>query len=145
MRALVTLGLCAVSWLSACNDDLGNNFPKACAQDSDCQAGSVCVRAGQCFPQDQTRSIAVVWTVGGQPASDAACGIHADFTLQFDSDVGYSYGYAPVPCRAGKFTVDKIATIVNFVEMFDNAGSGAAGQIVDATDQATLDLSIVSQ
>lgn len=145
MRVLVTLGLCAVSWLSGCNDGFGNDFPKACAQDSDCQAGSVCVRAGQCFPQDQVRSIAVVWTVGGQPASDASCGTHVNFTLQFDSDVGYSYGYEPVPCRAGKFTVDKIATIINFVEMFDSGGSGAAGQITGADNQATLDLSLVSQ
>lgn len=136
----MTLWLCACSWLSACNnpDDFGFSAP-SCAEDSDCQGG-VCVRSGQCFPAEDVRSIAVVWTVNGQPASADACGTHPSFTLQFESDVGYGYGYAPVPCSAGKFTVDKIAKIINFVDMFDNTGGGADGPIIDATGQATLDL-----
>jgi hypothetical protein len=144
MRAVLvpTLWLCAC-WLSACqSDDFGGNFPRACAQDSDCSGGEVCARAGSCFPTDQIRQIAVVWTVDGQPASEAACGDHQNFTLQFDSNVGYSYGYEPVPCRAGKFSVDKMPTVIDFVEMFDDSQAGADGSIDESTAQATLDLKL---
>ena len=136
----MTLWLCACSWLSACNNDGFGPDLQSCTQDSDCHSGSACTRAGQCFPQDQIRSVAVVWTVNGQPAGTDSCGTHPSFTLQFDSDSGYGYGYAPVPCVAGKFSVDKIATIINFVEMFDDTGGGGAGPIIDATNQASLDL-----
>jgi hypothetical protein len=150
MRTLLVsaLSLIACGGLAGCDPSHGGFFGPSggydlCRDDTDCQRGDVCARSGECFAAEDVRAIAVVWTVDGQPASEAACGDHQSFTLQFFADNGYSFGYQPVPCKAGKFTVDKMPKIIDFVEMFDSGtgGSGDTGSIDDATGEATLDLS----
>src|SRR5882757_7793810 len=139
--------LCACSWVAGCSNSNDDFFGPSsgyafCEQDSDCKSGDVCARSSECFPAEQVRHIAVLWTIGGQPASATTCAGHESFTLQFQADNGYGFGYAPVPCSAGKFTVDKMPTIIDFVEMFEQTALDASGGIADSSGNAVLDLTV---
>jgi hypothetical protein len=120
--------------------DGGGGGIGGCQQDSDCNGtsgsdagsgnGEVCARDGQCVPASEVQTVHTVWTVGGQPASTATCANNADLEIDFSSTTGFGYGYAPVPCVEGEFTVDKIETYYDYVQLGPDgdseAGSGAA-------------------
>ncbi len=89
-----------------------------CHIDDDCGDGEVCARDQMCMAGSSVRLVSTSWTVAGMPASDAACGAHADLYIRFVGyDLGDTLGYAPVPCANGLFTIDKLPTRYRQVEL----------------------------
>jgi hypothetical protein len=79
-----------------------------CEVDADCNNG-VCARNGECLPAAEVRAVRVTWTIRGAPANATTCTPHPNFYLLFASpQVNDTFGYEPVPCAAGLFTVDKL-------------------------------------
>ena len=76
-----------------------------------CTGGNTCTRNGECLPPSQVRMVKVTWTIGGMPASATTCASVGDFALYFQDPVtADSFGYEPVPCMEGQFTIDRIPT-----------------------------------
>jgi hypothetical protein len=129
MRALLLLVL------AACPSNNGD-----CTKDSSCGGGEVCARNGECLSSSQVRSIRVMWTIKGQPAGAASCALTPNFYILFASpDPNDLYGYEPVPCAAGVFSIDKLPSRYVSVEMGVDGGFSQDAQI-NAQGQATFDL-----
>ena len=114
-----------------------------CHQDSECGGTLVCARDGGCLSPSQVRIIHVSWTLDGQPASTDSCKTAPALELAFfDAYQGGQFGFAPVPCQEGKFTVDKMPIVYTNVEMGPeyNYGAGGASGSFDATGAVALDL-----
>jgi len=111
-----------------------------CQVDDDCSGSKVCTRNGECLAASEVRVVRVAWTIRGQAASATTCGPTPNFYLLFGSfDASDTYGYEPVPCAAGVFTVDKLPSRYNSVEI------GADGRfqqeaVFDSQGHATFDL-----
>lgn len=97
-----------------------------CEMDSDCAgtgSADVCARDGECLPSSQIWTIHVNWTIAGQPASATTC--TSDFELSFlvndpSQPYGPEFGFAPVPCAEGRFTIDKMPTDYEYVILSDD-------------------------
>jgi len=110
-----------------------------CRQDSECGA-QTCARDGECYPAASVRSVTTTWTVDGEVASTTSCAGHPNLYIHFQTLAGDSFGFAPVPCKNGKFFVDKIATSFTRVEMgIDGASSGNVATI-SSDGTAVIDL-----
>ncbi|MBX3157445.1 MAG: hypothetical protein KF773_15830 [Deltaproteobacteria bacterium] len=112
MRAAPLLVLCLAS--AGC-PGVGPNDGE-CIIDMDCD-GDVCARDHACHPADQVRAVKAQWTIRGQPASELACAGAADLYIRFKGSSDDALGYAPVPCRLGQFTMDKLPTRYFSVEL----------------------------
>jgi hypothetical protein len=118
-----------------------------CEADTDCVgSGQVCARDGECLDSSGVRTIHVNWTVSGQPASAAACVNAPDLMLTFfdgavgDPD-GYEFGFAPVPCPEGKFTIDKMPLVYTGIDLVRNGDeTGGSDGVFDALGDVSLDL-----
>ncbi|MDB4952625.1 MAG: hypothetical protein JWO36_194 [Myxococcales bacterium] len=123
--------------LGAC----GGNTGGTCQFDSDCGGGEICARSEQCLAPSQVRMVKVVWTIRGMAANATTCAPTPDFYIQFD---GYSYqdtlGYAPVPCLQGQFSVDKLPTRFDQVEMGVEGGRGNLTIVDPTSGVATFNL-----
>jgi hypothetical protein len=101
-----------------------------------CSGGLVCTRDGECLSAAEVRAVKVTWTIGGMPASANACANNPDFLLQFlDPSSNGSFGYEPVPCMEGQFTIDKIPVRFTYVEI-----ESAVAAIDPSTNAASLAL-----
>ena len=110
-----------------------------CKTDSQC-GGGVCARSGECLAASEVRSVVVKWTVKGEPASTATC-THPDLYVQFDgSDYGDTLGFAPVPCREGTFSVDKLPKRYLQVELGIEGGATDISSIDAASGAAQFDI-----
>jgi hypothetical protein len=98
MRALALVALAGCS---------GGHSSTSCTLDTQCQSGEVCARDEQCSPASQVRALKITWTIRGAPASATTCASSPSFSLWFDSP-GLSFGFEPVPCMEGQFTIDKL-------------------------------------
>ena len=113
-----------------------------CHADTDCGSTNVCARDGECLPANEVRVIHVNWTLEQQPASAAACSTAPVLELSFtDKYGGSTFGYAPLACAQGKFTIDKMPTAYTNVAIGPTStyGSSVAGAF-DATGSVQLDL-----
>ena len=122
----------------------GGTSGYGCHADTDCPTSYVCARDGECLTKDNVHVIHVVWTLDHQAASQTSCApapspLELSFSDQFG---GSTFGFAPVPCVEGKFTIDKMPTIYTNVALGPeyNYGAGGATGTFDATGTATLDL-----
>lgn len=121
MRALAFLALA----LSACG---AGNECRETGDGNDCPADQVCARSSECLPADEIRSVHVNWSVRGQAASATTCAPAPSlYLLFFSADPSDTFGYQPVPCVAGLFTVDKLPVRFTGVEI------GADGGFSDRT------------
>jgi hypothetical protein len=115
-----------------------------CRSDASCDDGDVCARNGACYPSDEVRAISVTWTLDGMAADSVTCANTEDLSVQLSSPDGGPFGnleFAPVPCRQGKFSVDKLPTTFRSVVIRGRvAPGGQAGQIDAVTGEATIDL-----
>lgn len=148
------------------NPDGGQGVYGVCQQDSDCagyvvpgdagsgvDAGSgssgsdagatgvVCARDGVCVPADDVMTVHVKWTLQSMPASTATCASSPDLELDF-SGGAYGYGYAPVPCVEGEFTITKLENYYTNVslEIEGQLGTGSNTTIPSGGGTVTLDL-----
>lgn len=120
----------------------GGNGTSMCTTDSQC-GGDTCARTGECLPASEIQSVKVTWTIQGQPASATTCASSPSFLLEFDGqDYGDAFGYAPVPCMEGQFSMDKLPTRYVQVDIgLDNASYFLASKPIDGTGVVSFDLS----
>ncbi len=120
----------------------GGTTGYGCQQDSECPTSSVCARTGECLGAADVHAVHAIWTVGGEAASDVACTTTPKLDITFSAGDGLdTFGFSPVPCDAGKYTVDKLPARyvdVTLARAGDYAG-GASAQF-DGAGNATLDL-----
>jgi len=118
-----------------------------CSQDSDCNPGGgsayVCSRVEECLMPSEVRTLHVTWTVSGQPAGSASCGNAPNLELELGitGEGEYDFGWAPVPCVEGEFTVLDMPdeyTQVGLLREYDTQG-GVTG-VLDGSGDATLNL-----
>lgn len=108
-----------------------------------CPSDQVCLRGGGgCVPPDQSWSVHLRWTVRGQPATAAACAPSPDLRVAFSGRDPGSIGFAPVPCKAGLFTIDRVARDIVNAELQPTVGGATAHAMIDpVTGEGTADLS----
>ncbi|HTR52157.1 MAG TPA: hypothetical protein VMJ10_15695 [Kofleriaceae bacterium] len=113
-----------------------------CQADTDCAAGEVCARTYECLPPTEVRTVHISWTLEGQPASQSTCSTSPDLEIDFEYDGGGWWGWAPVPCVEGVFTIDKMPTYDNDVAIsIDGDPSTQQYGMLDATTgQVAIDL-----
>ena len=135
--------LLAGTALAACS--LNSNGSE-CTTDSQC-GDDVCARSGECLAKANVHSVMVSWTVNSATAAgSASCTQHPDLFIQFDGvEYGDALRIAPVPCTLGLFSVDKLPTRYQGVEIgFEGVGRGQGdAAALDATTtpaRATLNL-----
>lgn len=112
-----------------------------CEKDSDCP-GQVCARDGSCQNAADLYAAHVNWTLKGQPASAQTCSAVPSLELQFDQGDAYGFGFAPVPCAEGKFSIDKLPTWYTRIDLYgvDDPGGGTSGVISPSSGAVTVDL-----
>ncbi|MBA3541956.1 MAG: hypothetical protein H0T79_20235 [Deltaproteobacteria bacterium] len=132
MRMPVVLGLLV---LTGCPTNDGT-----CLVDSDCAGGEVCARNSECLTSSAVRVVRVEWTVGGMPASETSCATTQNLALNFYGDrLDDAVGFVPVPCKIGKFTVDKLPTRFASAELGRDGGA-ATVKAIDAAGTVRFDL-----
>jgi hypothetical protein len=114
--------------------------PGDCNGASGCGADQVCTRDHQCLPPDQVRAVHVTWTVSGAPASATSCAAAPDLVLDLRSRRGASLGFEPVPCAEGVFTVDRLPTDYDMVELGRTSDRSRPRAAFDAAGNAMLNL-----
>jgi hypothetical protein len=121
----------------------GGDSGYGCHADTECGTGYVCARDGECLTSSQVRTIHVTWTVAGATADATSCANEPHLDITFvNTDNDEQFGFSPVPCVEGKFTIDKLPTRFGSVELsktgdYSNYASGVFGS--DGT--VALDLS----
>jgi hypothetical protein len=132
MRGALALALLA----AACN-----HVGDQCTKDSDCGGGNVCARDEACWPSNEVRPVKLTWTIGGAPVGSDSCAPYPDFFVDFWS-YNEEFGFAPVPCIAGEFPVDKLPTVYTETEI-GNDGTTTLFDLsssIDENGSASFDL-----
>ena len=112
MRAQLALAA-VLAGLAGCGGD-GSSM---CTTDSQC-GGDVCARDGECLPAASVRMAKLSWTIQGMAASAQTCAASPSFSIYFDSSTtDESFGFEPVPCQEGQFTIDKLPERFDLVEI----------------------------
>lgn len=105
-----------------------------------CGADLVCTRDDQCLPPDEVRAVHISWTVSGAPASATSCAAAPDLVLDLRSRGGASFGFEPVPCAEGMFTVDRLPTDYDTVQLGRASDRELQRAAIDAAGNAMLNL-----
>jgi hypothetical protein len=133
MRALALTAAVALTGLSGCGD------PTDCSTDQ-CGGGDVCARNDECLPPSEVRTVHVSWTIRGVAASPTNCSRTPSFYVLFGSfQQNDTYGYEPVPCEAGLFTIDKLPKRYTSVQIGVDGGFSQDGAF-DAQGVASFNL-----
>lgn len=112
--------------------DPGPQPSYGCESDSECSTGNVCARDGDCVPAAEITSVHVTWTLKGQPASVQTCANSPNLEVHFSSGTTNGFGFSPVPCVQGVFTVDKLPNWYIRVSVFrDGTDYGGAVTYID--------------
>jgi len=129
--ALILLGGCPLAGRSG-----------ECQFDQDCgDADTVCARDSICHPKSEVRAVRAVWTLAGQKADANTCAATPDLYISFQSSSdGDTLGYAPVPCYAGQFSMDKLPNRFTRVELGVETGAGRQFADINSDGVATFDL-----
>ncbi len=116
--------------------------PGDCTSDTQCPTGDVCARTFECLPSSDVYAIHVSWTLQGQPASTTSCATAPNLDIDFTGSNVTWWGYAPVPCVEGKFSIDKMPTGYTHVELVRDGDQygGDAGNIDPTTGTVALDM-----
>jgi len=116
----------------------GDGFPQECETDRDCD--EVCARNHECADADEVRAVRVTWTLSGRPANDATCASARQLAITFYGPAfDDQFGFSPVPCSAGLFSVDKIPKRFDAVDL-GKLNVGATYAKLDASGTAAIDL-----
>jgi hypothetical protein len=127
-------------WGSGWGGSDGTTTTYGCQSDADCP-GMVCARTRECLPASAVRIVHTIWTIDDAAASTTSCASVPKLAITFSSSSGEQWGYAPVPCNGGKFTIDKFPTRFGNVQLSEESDySGGAYGTFDATGNAMLDL-----
>jgi hypothetical protein len=128
--ALVLLAGCPAS----------TNDGGSCTDDSQCP-GEICARDGLCTDASGVRQVTVTWTVHGAPADPVSCASAPDLLLEFDGPrIDEQLGFAPVPCRQGRFNIDRLPVGYLEVEIGPETGPLDSAPINTDSDTVAFDL-----
>jgi len=109
--------------LAACPS---SNTKTECMVDSDC-GGDVCARDGECLAANEIYAVKISWTIRGSAANASTCASSPNFYIQFDGPSQQdTFGFEPVPCDPGQFTIDKLP------KRFTQAEIGIGNTFLDA-------------
>jgi hypothetical protein len=112
-----------------------------CQVDDDCSGSQLCARNSECLPSSEVRATRTVWTIRGQTANATTCASTPDLYIVFGSfDPNDTYGYEPVPCAAGVFSVDKLPKRFTSVELGVVSRSTSEMAVFDSQGHAAVDL-----
>jgi hypothetical protein len=114
-----------------------------CSHDSDCDQGQVCAQ-GVCDDAANVRDVHVLWTIDGRSPAGADCNLHVGFS---DGNYKSDFGYAPLPCSEGEFTLVHIERAFDSVRLgFDDGNGGYVDDQTKTVDPETgianFDLSV---
>lgn len=117
-----------------------------CQADADCGGGSyVCARDGECLPSTDVRTVHVTWTIRGAAANTTSCSnaLHLDISFIVAGDqYADQFGFSPVPCIEGKFTIDKLPNRFDEVQLAKTGDLSGFGEGLFGSDgTVALDLS----
>ena len=130
------LALAACLWGCSLTPTSGNE----CHVDSQC-GEDVCARSGECLARSSVRVVTITWTVNSAAANATSCSAHPNLYLQFDgTDYGDTLRFAPVVCRAGQYTVDRLPKRYVQVELGFEGSTGDVSSIDATTTQIQFDL-----
>ena len=111
-----------------------------CHADNDCGGGNVCTRNSECLPPSEVRAARVTWTIRGMPANDMLCAPTPNFYVMFaGTQLNDEFGFSPVPCKAGLFSIDKLPRRFVSVEIGVD-GRFAEVKALDAQGNVAFDL-----
>jgi hypothetical protein len=116
------------------------SLPERCDDNVPCSTDLVCARNELCLPPDQVREIHVTWTVSGAPASPTSCAAAPDLVLELRSESGLHFEFEPVPCAEGEFTIDRLPTEYDTVQLGRESDRAAPRAAFDAAGNAMLNL-----
>jgi len=105
-----------------------------------CTGDRVCTRDSRCLPSDQVRAVHIRWTVSGAPASATSCAAAPDLILDLRSGSGPGFGFSPVPCAEGMFTVDRLSMDYDTVVLGRASDRARQQATIDAAGNAMLNL-----
>lgn len=112
-----------------------------CDEDPECDSGQVCARGDHlCVEPREVRTTRTEWTINGQPPDAGNCNgltLYIQFLSDFDQD---DFGFSPVPCETGLFSVDKLPVRYRSVEVGVEGGNENDRSAFDAEGNALLDL-----
>jgi hypothetical protein len=142
MRALLVMPALLAGCFDLGTSSSGPHAPlPGQGEDGRCQADRDC-DSGLAWAPDELRPVHINWTVGGMPASVAACDARQDLEIDFQASAEHAephVAFSPVPCSAGRFSVDKLPASLTFVELGARSSLRQSATI-DATGEANLDL-----
>lgn len=120
----------------------GGSSGYRCHADSECGGSYVCARNGECLAPSAVRIVRTAWTLKDQPASDSSCTSAPKLAITFSvGSSGEVFGFSPVPCDAGLFTVDKLPARFTTVSLArDGDDLGGATAAFDTQGNAAIDL-----
>jgi hypothetical protein len=128
----------AFVFVVGCGTHAASAPPGECG--SRCDADLICTRDHRCLPPEQVRAVHVLWTVSGAPASATTCTAAPDLLLDLRSRNGPHLGFEPVPCAEGEFTVDRLATDYDSVDLGRASDHSLQHGTFDAAGNAMLNL-----
>jgi hypothetical protein len=105
-----------------------------------CFGGEVCARDGECLPPSEVRAVHLEWTVQGAQADATNCSPFPDLFVDFIDDSGDRFGFSPVPCVQGRFSVDKLPTRFTMTELGVYESHTGTTLPFDETGTAKFDL-----
>ncbi len=105
-----------------------------CQLDGDC-GSEVCARTGTCAAANTLRAVHVTWTVNGAAPSAGSCAPLDPLQIDFEGTITPGVAFAPVPCTAGLYSIDKLPIDLDQVFLGPASSSFAAqGVIVSGSD-----------
>jgi hypothetical protein len=110
-----------------------------CSHDSDCDHGEVCAHDNQCLSTDQVYDVHITWTIDGQSPSGATCNLSINFSNGNYKD---DFGYLPLPCAEGEFSIPKLPTDYATVELELADGNDSQTMSIARDGTANFDLAV---
>ena len=130
-----------VGLLLVCAACPGGGNDGECSIDTDCSGTKICARNSECLAVSEVRAVRVTWTIRGMPASESTCVKSPNLYVSFTgATLNDTFGYAPVPCKAGLFTVDRLPRRFVSAEIGVEHGFNDA-KAFDANGNVTFDMS----
>jgi hypothetical protein len=151
LLGLITLGACFEPLpdddgyydddLSTPDDDWTSDdavIDYGCTADDQCATAEVCGRDHYCYAPESVMTVTVNWTLSGAAPDELSCMGHTRLEIEFESSAD-TFGYAPVPCELGRFTVTKLPGQYNRVWLGipDSVGTSMA---IPESRELALDL-----
>jgi hypothetical protein len=138
--------LLAGSSLLACGED-ADKTGATCKVDGDCKGnvgGLVCDQASFCTDSATLQTVRARWTLKGLTPGGASCSAYSRLVVEFKSPDGATdFGFDPVPCPAGMFTINKVPsqiTKARVIAYLNAGGTSMADGFIDPSGNVSINV-----